>query len=231
MQEKTLSLDKCFLLGWEAFKANPIPAIVGVLIYTVIAAVGQNIPFLCYLFMAFVTGPFVGGVQILMLNLANRNNPQITDVFQGFKRYWDFMGVYWLFTAGFLACSIPIVGILAIIGALLDKATSSDFIMFLFIIAGILISLTIWTIVAIRWIFAGLIVADNWHDNSVITAFKKSNRMTLGRRWEIFWKMLVFALAGGVGALACLLGILVTAPISGCGFISLYNDLKAKYSN
>jgi len=227
MSDKIVSLSSSFKQGWEAFKANPGPAILGTLVYSLIVGVGQNIPVFGLLFVFLAAAPLAGGFALLQLNLVNRKNPQVSDIFQGFNKYGQFMGAYWLLMAVFVVSAIP--ALLCIpLGAFLGNTASTA--STLIVSVGVLVSIVIYISLLFKWIFAMIIIADDWHEGSVITAFKKSNLLTEGRRGKLFWIFAVLSLFTFAGALALLVGVLITAPIAGCAIISIYNDLKASVS-
>jgi len=228
MPDKIVSLSSSFKQGWEAFKANPGPAILGTLVYSLIVGVGQNIPVFGLLFVLLAAAPLAGGFALLQLNLVNRKNPQVGDIFQGFNKYGQFMGAYWLLMAVFVASAIPALLCISL-GAFLEN-TASNTVSALIVSAGVLASIVIYICLLFKWIFAMIIIADDWHEGSVITAFKKSNLLTEGRRVQLFWIFAVLSLFIFAGAFALLVGVLITAPIAGCAIVSIYNDLKASAS-
>ena len=213
MDTQPISVGRSFNLGWEAFKANPVPAIVGFLAASLISSIPcVNI---------FIGAPLVGGMAILALNLVNRSQPEIGDIFKGFDRYLHFMGVFWLLIAIVAVAYIPTA-----IGSLLGAAIGVRVLASFLTLVGFLVTAVLIIGAMTRLGFAFFIVAENLHEGSVMTAFKKSLDIT-GRDYvNIFLTLLVAYLIGAAGAIACVIGMFVTAPIAWCMFAALYNDLK-----
>jgi len=206
-------MGRCFNLGWEAFKANPVTAIVGFLAASLISSVPcVNI---------FIAAPLTGGMAILALNLVNRNRPEIGDIFKGFEKYLHFMGVFWLLIAIVIVAYIPTA-----IGSLLGAAIGVRALASFLSLVGFLVTVVLIIGAMTRLGFALFIVAENLHEGSVMTAFKKSVEITERNYVNIFVTLLVAYLIGAAGTLACFIGMFVTVPIAWCMFAALYNDLK-----
>jgi hypothetical protein len=221
METSPISVGRSFNQGFEAFKANPVPAIVGFLIAGVISGIAGAIPCAGILITAFVTPPLAGGMAILALNLVNNSQPEIGDVFKGFQNYVHFLGVFWLLAVISLVAYIPVL-----IGVLLGAAIGNETLMVLLVLATGLVSLVLVLAVATRLGFVYFIVAEGLHEGSIVGAFKKSLEMTSRDYVTIFLTLLVAGLIAMAGALACGIGVLVTVPIAWCMFAALYNDLK-----
>lgn len=241
MERKTISIKRCFRQGWEAFKANPITAIFGCFLFTIIVVIGQNIPFLKIGFVIFLRGPFTGGATALALNLVNNNKPAIENIFSGFKKYGQFMGVYWLLIAILALAALP-AGLGALVCSFLEPiqfqafdrgnealATTLDTLILVIMILTIAISVIIYISLMLRWLFVYLIVADGWNENRVITAFKRSSKITKGHRIKLLFVVLIMSLFALSGIIGLGIGIFITAPIAWCGIASIYNEVKKIY--
>lgn len=93
----------------------------------------------------------------------------------------------------------------------------------LFIVPGI--------VAMILFLFVTYILVDEdknitWKSRAFWTAIKKSVAMTKGIRWKLFVFLLVLLGINILGALALLIGLLVTVPLSGIALAALYDRLK-----
>ena len=225
MVNRTFSFGDCFGKGWEIFKANVGIAILGAFVWFVIHLVGSMIPFISFVYMIVVAPPLMGGLSMFFLKLVDNNQPSVGDIFSGFQHFGEFMGVYWLFFLIGLLCAIP-GGILILIGVLLAAAVDEAVVVAPFIAIGAIIALIATILVMLRWLFAYMIVADGWHEGSVITAFKKSAEITKGNRAQLFLAMLVLGLLAWLGILCFGIGFFVTFPIMMCVLTVIYRELK-----
>lgn len=243
METKTISIKRCFGKGWEAFKINPVPAIFGFFLFTIIKVVGQNIPFLGIGFVMFLAAPFTGGMAILMLNLVNNEKPAIENIFSGFKKYGQFMGVYWLLIVILALSALPF-GLGALTCTLLEPmqfqafdrgnealASTLDTLILVIILLAVAISVILYIALLLKWFFVYFIIADSENEDTVIDAFKRSSKMTKGNRIRLLLAAFVLALFSISGVIGLGIGIFVTAPIAGCGMASIYNELKASYAS
>jgi uncharacterized membrane protein len=60
-----------------------------------------------------------------------------------------------------------------------------------------------------------------------IVAMKESRRITRGYKWQLLGFVLVLTLINLVGALAVLVGLLVTIPVTSLAFVHAYRALTA----
>ena len=78
-------------------------------------------------------------------------------------------------------------------------------------------------IALIGFIFAQYLIAEQ--KTGIFESFKESWKMTSGNRWKILWLMIVLIFFNLLGALALLLGLLVTVPMSYIIYARLYRVL------
>ena len=243
MEAKTVSIKRCFRKAFEAFGANPVPAIFGFFFFIVIKLVGQMIPFVGIAFTIFLDAAFIGGAAILALNLVNNEEPAIENIFSGFKKYKQFMGTYWLYVVIMLLSPIPF-GLGALLCLVLEPiqfrafrggyetlASFIDITILVIMIASIAISVIVYIALLLKWFFVYFIIADRENEDTVIQAFKRSSKMTKGHRIKLLITAVVMGLFGISGMLVCGLGMFVTMPVAWCGIASVYNELKIPESN
>lgn len=90
---------------------------------------------------------------------------------------------------------------------------------------GVIASLVIIIVVAIRWVFVFFLLADE-QNLGVIDAFKKSSELTQGWRGKLFGMLFVMVLFSFLGVLLLIVGVFVTAPIVGIAVAWLYIEAK-----
>lgn len=218
-----ISIGECLGKGWEGLKRHPGTAIGGYFLYCLISAVGGNIPYLKILFFIFVAAPLIGGVVIFFLRLAKDAAPAVGNIFAGFRKYGKFMGAFWLLAVVILFCALP-----ALVALLLGAAAASpwgDRAASAIALTGGLASVVILIAAAMRWAFVFFLLADE-ENLGVIAAFNKSVELTKGWRGKLFGMLWVMGLFIICGLLLLIVGVFVTAPITGIGFAWLYIEAK-----
>jgi len=238
MNGNSFAVGQAVQQGWLAIRRHPLEAIVGTLVlFAVNLAMGvlEQIPLIGIVFAIaglFVQPALTGGQAILYLNVVNDNNPQIVNVFDGFKKYVEFLGVFWLWFVIGVICMIPAgIGAGAMTAVLMvckARSTSS-------ILAGVAVllpfaicSLVLLILAGLRWLFVYQVVADGLNQGRVLEAFRVSSRLTEGHRLRLFLTMLVLGLVAIAGVLACCVGLLVTVPLAGCGVAWVYMQLRPR---
>ena len=221
-----ISIGECLGKGWEGFQRHPGTAIGGFFLYWLISMVGGSIPFLNILFLIFVSAPLAGGIVIFFLRLAKDASPAVGDIFDGFDKYWKFMGAFWLLYVMILACAIPAIIAVVFLPPLPGAERQLGSVAVGVIAAtGLLASVVIMIVVAIRWVFVFFLLADE-ENLGVIDAFKKSSELTRGWRGKLFGMLFVMSLFSFCGLLLLIVGMFVTAFIMGIGVAWLYLEAK-----
>jgi uncharacterized membrane protein len=234
MNREPMGIGPALSLGWSVFKKHAGVGIGGYLIYCAISFAGNMIPFVNAIFGLFVQPVFVGGFMILLLNMAKDANPTIGDLFEGFKRYWTWVGVTWLYIAIVAVSAIPL-GIAALITFLIlepmqrggygSGLSSVEILMQITMGLGIAVSLVILFVLTMRWIFVCYLAAEGAF---AVEAFKRSAEMTEGIRLKLFGISLVLGLFGWAGVIGCGVGALLTGLVSSLAFAFIYLGLKPR---
>jgi uncharacterized membrane protein len=222
MSGSSPGIGQAFNDGLEAFKKDPVMAIVGTLIYFVLVAFSA-IPFLGFVYAIFVVPALAGGFIVFMLNIAKGKKASIEDIFSGFKNYGTYLGTFWLLFAYFVGFGIIGV-ILIIIGALVHRCIGS-----FLIVIGLIAWLGLIAFFAIKWAFCMVVVADDWNDGGIMPAFEKSVKITDGRTLETFFVLLILGIFAEAGAIVFGIGALITMPIGALGMVGYYLALKREY--
>jgi uncharacterized membrane protein len=103
----------------------------------------------------------------------------------------------------------------------------------LFVIAGIILLVVPGVIVALATCFASYVIIDMDKNVPVVgrsfwVAIKESYQMTKGMKWRLFGFFLVLFGINILGAIALIVGLLVTIPVSMIALAAVYNKLKAR---
>ncbi len=94
----------------------------------------------------------------------------------------------------------------------------------LVIVAGFILLIVPGIIFALMFMFTTFIVIDR--GLGPIDAMKESRRMTRGHKWQLLGFGLVLMLINIVGAIALLVGLLVTVPVTSLAFTHAYRVLQ-----
>lgn len=242
MKNQIISIKKTFHHGFQIFSDNPVPAIFGCLLFSIITFVGNLIPFLNIGFTIFLAAPLTGGMAILALKLVLNDKPMTKHIFDGFRNYGQFMGAYWLLCLVtiiiWVIAAIPF-GIAVLACELLDMlqgkafhaghetiASIIDYTIPVIGIVVIAVSVITAIMLSTRFLFTLLIVADKEQDLTVIESLKESNRITKGKLVQLALNMIVLGLFATAGVLAGGIGIFITTPIVWCSIAWIYTKLK-----
>ena len=259
MNTKSVSLSKAFSTGWNTFTKYPGVLIGGFLIYIAMVLVLEMIfmiPMILVttrmpqstdlsspmfgvqtgfsvafpIVVVFLFAPLVGGLFILLLNAVRDSNPGINDLFAGFRKYWKWVGLFFLYYLATYAAFIPeLIGILVSTKMMhVGSAAAVSTVLGIAIMGlGIAISLVIMFILLTRWLFIYCAAADG---AGIIESFGKSAEMTKGIRLPLFGILIVLWLFATAGIIACGIGVILTSIIASLAITSMYVDLKNQMS-
>ncbi|HOF86543.1 MAG TPA: hypothetical protein PLZ36_00385 [Armatimonadota bacterium] len=220
------SIGAAYAYGNEAFRAQMGLAIGAFLIVAIISGAAERIPYLGLLVAGLLVPPLEGGYTRFNLNLINRRNPQISDIFNGFSAYLTWLAAYWIRTGIALACFLP--GILPIIYLVItadDMAGQAEPAAIMGMVIGLLVAVIIAIFVLPRFAFIMYLVAEGY---GPIEAMHTSMRMVRNRFGEVLWTTFVLNALAGVGALLCIVGVIFTGPLAQASLAAYYNAVKAQ---
>ncbi len=203
--------------SWEIFKADAGTIIGASVLVGLCLFAGGIIPFIGPIIQIVLGGPLLGGLWLFFARKARGESPTIGDAFSGFGPK---------FLPLFLAYLIPIlitIGVIAVVvggmlligfsGAAATGASGSRAVVGLgmgaFIVVLVLAYLAL-IFLQICWGFALPLVIDK--GLNFWPAMELSRKVVMKHFW---WTLLLFIVIGlltAVGALACLVGMVVTAP-------------------
>jgi len=146
-------------------------------------------------------------------NLAAHDNPGTVKLFALWHPhpYWKFLGLSVLFSIVILA------------GVLLGFVLVDRFGLENGLAIGIPLLFVLGAIFWLTFMFAGFFVIDR--EVGPIEAMKESYRITRGHRWSLLGLLLVLLLINLLGALALIVGLLVSAPVLLLAFAHAYRVL------
>lgn len=96
----------------------------------------------------------------------------------------------------------------------------------LMIIGGFILLIVPGIYLAIRFGFFQYVIVD--HEMGPIAALKESSRLTVGAKWQILWLSLILVGINILGALALLIGLLFTVPMTFLATVYVYKTLHAR---
>jgi uncharacterized membrane protein len=91
---------------------------------------------------------------------------------------------------------------------------------------GLVLLIVPGVIFGLMFMFSTFLVIDR--ELAPIEALKESNRITYGHKWRLLGFTLVLLLINVLGALALLVGLLVTVPVSSLTFTHAYRVLSGR---
>jgi hypothetical protein len=210
----------CLNQSWEMFKNNA-GVILGatVLVYLVMFAI-NIIPYLSIILSLVLTGPLMGGLWLFYIRQARGEDATVGEAFSGFGPNFGQLVLANVVT-GILSglCLAP--AMLLIVGGVLVSSASGQvgssnetLGTLTFILMGILTlaGLVGYIYLTISWFFTLPLVADK--GMSFWPAMSLGRRIVGKHFWWTLFLALVAMLLAMVGALFCLVGLLLTGPIA-----------------
>ena len=206
--------------SWEAFKRNA-GLVIGASVVAYLVLIACNvIPILSMILPLIISGPLLGGLWLFYIKNVRNEEVAFGDAFSGFgPRFGGLLVTYVVSTILSMVAFIPAV-ICAVIfvfipiqmaansGGNPEFSTPGIVATIVLAVPAFLISIYL----SVVWMFALPIVADKglgfW------AAMNLSRRMVNKHWWLTFALMLVCGILSSIGALACLVGVLVTAPVA-----------------
>ena len=244
-REYRVEIGACLERGWNLFKNN-VGSVIGATLlaglvflagYAVTAGAAMVLPamnFLNVLIQPLYVGPLTGGVFWYFLRLARGEQAGVGDVFSGFTR--NFLQLFLaslVQTLLIFACVIPvaIVAGAGFSGLSAGGRGGNPFasgagvgLIIGLVIAG-LITLVAIVYLTVCWTHSMLLIIDK---GMKFWPAMRLSRKVVSKTWGNWGMTLLFIIVGGIissaGALACLVGLLVTVPLYFAMMAHLYDD-------
>ncbi len=234
-REYRIEIGDCLERGWKVFSNNAGLIIGTSLVVLLVVAgcwvismlMGFVIPFANFLLPLFLTGPLVGGYLWFCLRLARGEPAILGDAFAGFSK----CGVQLMLSSliqGLMnfACILPlaIVGGIMGVSAAMNKGGPPQINPGLIAVFGILVMACVAALVYLNilWTHSLLLVIDKGY--KFWPAMQLSRKLVVNRWWMTFLFLFVAGIISGLGAMACLVGLLVTVPLYYFMRVFLYDD-------
>lgn len=200
---QALSVGECLRFGWETFKKRPwffIGVVLAVFIVSgILTSLAEENP---RDFFAILVSLAILVIHILiemgLVSFALKAHDDVEHT--GFENLWH-PHSFWKYVGTKI-----LTGIIVIIGLIL------------LIVPGI--------IAALALLFATYLVVDR--NLGPIEAMKESARMTKGHRWNLFLLMLALLGINILGAIALLVGLLISIPVSLLAIAHAFRKLAGK---
>ena len=244
-REYRVEIGACLERGWNLFKNN-VGSVIGATLlaglvflagYAVTAGAAMVLPamnFLNVLIQPLYVGPLTGGVFWYFLRLARGEQAGVGDVFSGFSR--NFLQLFLaslVQTLLIFACVIPVAVVagLGFAGLSAGGRGGNPFasgagvgLIIGLVIAG-LITLVAIVYLTVCWTHSMLLIMDK---GMKFWPAMRLSRKVVSKTWGNWGMTLLFIIVGGLissaGALACLVGLLVTVPLYFAMMAHLYDD-------
>lgn len=241
-REYRVEIGACLERGWNLFKNN-VGAVIGATLlaglvflagYAVSMAASMLVPMINVLLQPLYMGPLTGGVGWYFLRLARGEAATVGDVFAGFSRcFLQLFLASLVQTLLIFACLIP-VGLVAGIGFYTMSqggrvgnpfASGAGVGLIVGIVIAGLISLAVIAYLTICWTHSMLLIMDK---GMKFWPAMRLSRKLVSKSWRNWGMTFLFLLVGGLlssaGALACLVGLLVTVPLFYAMVVYFYDD-------
>lgn len=213
--------------AWKLFSANAGPIIGTTLLlglvligcHGVAVVMSMLIPFVNVILQPLYIGPITGGLLWYMLRLARAEPANMSDAFAGFSDHFLQLFLATLVqTLLTLLCFLPVIG-MALMFAGITFATSGgrgpNTGMSVSLVAGFVIAMAIGVAAAAYvttlWTHSMLLIVDK--RMNFWPAMQLSRKMVSKSWWMTFLFVLVAGIISGAGAIACLIGLIVTIPL------------------
>lgn len=235
-REYRIDIGSALERAWKMFTANPGIIIATSLVIFLVAAacwlvstlVGMVVPFANVLLSLVYPGPLVGGFLWFFIKLARNEPAGVGDAFAGFgPRFAQLLLSSLIQGLINLACMIPFGVVMAIMGVSMARSGGQPsaelgvaFVVVLII--GLLVSMAAIVYLNTLWTYSFLLVIDKRYN--FWPAMQLSRKLVAKRWWMTFLFLFVAGLISGLGALACLVGLLVTVPLYYGMKVYLYED-------
>ena len=221
-----LDIVDCLTSAWRLFQQQ-FSTLFGPTMMYVLIIFGLSIfgalPYIGPLFSLcsmVISGPLMAGLYVVYLRVIRGETPPLGSLFDGFRKMFGHLFLGNL-AVGILA-SLPLlagfivlffsVGLSAIMGLAKGSASWPAFAVLAPGLGLILLGLPVTVFLTVNWMFSLPLILDQrvgfW------TAMKRSWRQVRRHWWSCLALLVVMAILNFAGVLCCLVGLVVTMPIS-----------------
>ena len=221
-----LDIVDCLTSAWRLFQQQFSTLFGPTMMYLLIAfglGIFGALPYIGPLFSLcsmVIGGPLMAGLYVVYLRVIRGETPPLGSLFDGFRKMFGHLFLGNL-AVGILA-SLPLlagfivlffsVGLSAIMGLAKGSASWPPFAALAPGLGLILLGLPVTVFLTVNWMFSLPLILDQrlgfW------TAMKRSWRQVRRHWWSCLALLVVMAILNFAGVLCCLVGLVVTIPIS-----------------
>jgi hypothetical protein len=232
-----LDIVACLTTAWRLFQQQFStlfgPTMMYVLISLSLTFLG-TLPYIGILFSLcsmVIGGPLMAGLYLVYLRVIRGETPPLGSVFDGFRKMFGhlFLGQW---VAGILAL-LPLlagvlvlffsVGLTVIMGLVKGSASWPAFEVLAPGLALFLLGVPVSIFLSVNWMFSLPMILDQRLD--FWTAMKRSGRQVRRHWWSCLALSVMTSILNFAGTLCCLVGLVVTIPISMLVFMSAYETV------
>ncbi|MEN9546092.1 MAG: hypothetical protein RLZZ356_824 [Verrucomicrobiota bacterium] len=239
-----LDIVACLTTAWRLFQQQFStlfgPTMMYVLISLSLTFLGA-LPYIGILFSLcsmVIGGPLMAGLYVVYLRVIRGETPPLGSLFDGFRKMFGhlFLGqwvasilVFVPLLAGILVLFFS-VGLTAIMGLAKGSASWPGFAVLAPGLGLFLLGLPVTVFLTVNWMFSLPMILDQRLD--FWTAMKRSGRQVRRHWWSCLALSVVTSILNFAGTLCCLVGLVVTIPISMlvlmCAYETVIHGRKAE---
>jgi uncharacterized membrane protein len=239
-----LDIVDCLTSAWRLFQQQFSTLFGPTMMYLLICfglGIFGALPYIGPLFSLcsmVIGGPLMAGLYVVYLRVIRGETPPLGSVFDGFRKMFGhlFLGQW---VAGILAF-VPLlagilvlffsVGLTVIMGLVKGSASWPTFEVLAPGLALFLLGVPVSIFLTVNWMFSLPMILDQRLD--FWTAMKRSGRQVRRHWWSCLALLVVMSILNFAGALCCLVGLVVTMPISMlvlmCAYETVIHGRKAE---
>jgi len=239
-----LDIVACLTTAWRLFQKQFSTLFGPTMMYLLICfglGIFGALPYIGPLFSLcsmVIGGPLMAGLYVVYLRVIRGETPPLGSVFDGFRKMFGhlFLGQW---VAGILAF-VPLlagilvlffsVGLTVIMGLVKGSASWPTFEVLAPGLVLFLLGVPVSIFLTVNWMFSLPMILDQRLD--FWTAMKRSGRQVRRHWWSCLALLVVMSILNFAGALCCLVGLVVTMPISMlvlmCAYETVIHGRKAE---
>lgn len=232
MSVPKISISRVLSVSWQTFANHAGLLLAANLLYLLIGTGIDQMQYISIPVYLLVEFPLAGGLVVIAHKAARGEDAEFNDFFCGFKNYWNWQKVGWLFLTALVVAVAPIGVIAALIISYLNTQYPVDTITpdtpqaTVIIWAALFAYVVIFTVIA-KYYCAFFLVADGVDP---VEAFKQSAELTRSNRLRILGIHLIYGLLNVLGALLYGVGLIFTGALTEVLFAHMFLDLKALHA-
>ena len=239
-----LDIVACLTTAWRLFQQQFSTLFGPTMMYLLICfglGIFGALPYIGPLFSLcsmVIGGPLMAGLYVVYLRVIRGETPPLGSLFDGFRKMFGhlFLGqwvasilVFVPLLAGILVLFFS-VGLTVIMGLVKGSASWPTFEVLAPGLALFLLGVPVSIFLTVNWMFSLPMILDQRLD--FWTAMKRSGRQVRRHWWSCLALLVVMSILNFAGALCCLVGLVVTIPISMlvlmCAYETVIHGRKAE---